>query len=326
MARTTTDADIAEFAPNEAVGKNLAELKVSLDAGDMANAIIADAEDALKMLGRIEAADFMATVAQKMIAETAINLKEGKKYKGLTFIDENGNGRRVATFEEFCEYKLGKSKRRVNELINNYNLLGPELFEQAEKLGFRQRDYNALKALPADDRQLIAQAIESESLDSALDLMQQLAAKHQREKENLETETAELKKSLASKDAVIQKKDEKLNELDMELERQRLDRPQGAHVNWPEAFRNGYFQQLAITRKNIKHAIGSLDLIREDAMKIEAGSEAEEATLNQAREILAAELVGIHNECADLLEALGMSFDRTLGAFTDARIRWLAQS
>ncbi len=326
MARTPMDIETTQhIVPDDPHGR-VAEVLEAVNAEALAAQIVSDKFDAIKAIGRIETAQFYATVAEKFIAETAISIKESKKYKGLPYFDENGKARQVAGFEEFCEVFLGKSARRVQELMSNYKHLGPDLYEQAEKLGFRQKDYNALKALPDDDRQLIAQAIESESLDNALDLMQQLAAKHQREKESLEAETAELKKSLASIDAVIQKKDEKLNELDRELERQRLDRPQGAHVNWPEAFRNGYFVQLAVTRKNIKHAIGSLDLIREDAMKLSAGSDAEEAALTQARETLAAELVGIHNECADMLEALGMSFDRTLGGYCDARIRWLAQS
>jgi hypothetical protein len=323
MARKPSETEVSQILP---VSPELAEMSQAADQLTVAHAIVADAEEAFKIVGHIEAADFMLTVSEKMIAESAIKIKKDKLFKHFLITDETGNRRHVSNFEEFCVYKLKKSRQRIEELVRNYNLLGPELYEKAERLGFGQRDYNALKALPADDRQLIAQAIEAESLDSALDLMQQLAAKHQREKSALEAETVELKKSIASKDAVIQNRGEKISELEQDLERQRLDRPQGAHVNWPEAFRNGYFQQLAITRKNIKHAIGSLDLIREDAMKIEAGSEAEEAVLNQAREILAAELVGIHNECAEMLEALGMSFDRTLGAFTDTRIRWLAQS
>jgi hypothetical protein len=325
MARTPQDLQTTQhIVPDDPYGK-VAEVMEAVNAEALAAQMVSETFDVIKALGRIEAAQFYETVSEKLIAETAINIREGKKYKGLTYKDENGNTKRVSHFEEFCEAFLGKSARRVQQIMSNYNQLGPDLYEQTERLGFRQKDYNALKALPADDRQLIAQAIESESLDNALDLMQQLAAKHQREKTALETETTELKKSLASKDAVIQKKDEKLNELDMELERQRLDRPQFAHVDWPAAF-EGYLSQVDAYRKLIKKGFGSLDVIREHAMKIEPESEAEEAALNKAREILAAELVGLHNECADMLEAVGMSFDRTLGAFTDARIRWLAQS
>ncbi len=224
MARTQTKADIQEFPVTDLLEKNTAELAVSMTANDIAAVLIMDAEEALKMVGRIEAADFLATVAEKMIAETAIALKQGKKYKGLPFIDENKNRRQVATFEEFCEYKLGKSRRRVDELINNYNQLGPELYEQAERLGFRQRDYNALKALPADDKLLIAQAIEEESLDRALDLMQEMAAKHQREKEITSKQLDELIKSVEAKDSVIKGKSAELDKKNEQLARLQLEK------------------------------------------------------------------------------------------------------
>ena len=119
---------------------------------------------------------------------------------------------------------------------------------------------------------------------------------------------------------MIKKRDQKLNELDHELERLKLDQPVFAHVNWPEAFK-GYVEQVNFTRRNLKHAIGSLDVLRIEAMKIEPQSAEEEAALNSAKEILATELVGIHNECLDMIEALGLSFDRSLGAYSEARIK-----
>lgn len=206
MARNETNARVEQFTDADTPNQALEEIRQENNAVAAADAVIMDAEEALKMIGRIEASAFMATVAEKMIAETAIALKQSKKYKGLPFIDEKNNRRQIATFEEFCQYKLGKSRRRVDELVGNYNLLGPELYEQAEHLGFRQRDYNALKALPADDRQLIAQAIEEENLDKALELMQEMAAKHQRDKEQLTKKTTELTQTLEAKDKVIKNK------------------------------------------------------------------------------------------------------------------------
>lgn len=211
MSRNKTETDVQQFPVTETLEKNTAELAVSMSANDIATVLIMDAEEALKMVGRIEAADFLATVAEKMIAETAITLKQNKKYKGLPYKDKDGKWQQVTTFAEFCEHKLGKRRRRVDQLIDNYNLLGPELYEQAELIGFRQRDYAALKALPADDRVIIAQAIEAEDLDKALDLMQQLAAKHQREKEYTEKLLDNQAKTLAAKDGVIKEKTEELN-------------------------------------------------------------------------------------------------------------------
>jgi hypothetical protein len=322
MAQKEIESGITHHVVTDADTPNLPGLSKAADQVSAAEQTLLDGFEAIKALGRMEAAEFMATVATKVTVETYISMKESKKYKTLPFKDENGNWRRCQSLEEYCETHMPLSYRRVRELAANYNAIGAELFEQAERLGFRQRDYNALKALPADDRQIIAQAIEAEDLDKALDLMQQLAAKHQREKETTEKQLTELTKDLASKDAVIQKRDQKLNELDHELERLRLDTPVFAHVDWPEAFK-GYVAQVGITRKNLKHALGSLDVLRESAMKIEPQSAEEEASLTSAKEILATELVGIHNECLDMIEALGLSFDRSLGAYSEARIRLL---
>jgi hypothetical protein len=322
MARQKQEIETEQHIVTAEDAKGLPALSAAATELAGADAVIMDSFDVIKALGRIEAANFFTTVGDKLIAETAINIREGKQYKGLPYKDSVGNIRHVGDFGEFCRAFLGKSYTRTMELIGNYNVLGPDLYEQAEKIGFRQRDYNALKALPADDRQIIGMAIEEENLDKALELMQQMAVKHQNYKDATEKKLTELENTAKSKDAVIQKKDQKLNELDHELERLKLDRPVFAHVDWPAAFK-GYIEQLAITRKNIKHGLGSLDVIRESAMKIEPQTEDEEAALSQAREILATELVGIHNECAEMIAALGLSFDRSLGAYSEARINLL---
>jgi hypothetical protein len=204
-----------------------ANVQQLVEAGNqmsIANAAVMDSFDIAKSLGRIEAANFFQSVGDKLIAETAINIRDGKKFKGLPYNDESGNLRHVVDFPEFCKVFLGKSYTRTMELIGNHNLLGADLYEQAERLGFRQRDYYALKALPADDRAIIAEAIEAEDLDKALDLMQQMAAKHHREKETTSKQLDELTKSVEAKDSVIKGKSEELDKKNELLVRLQLDK------------------------------------------------------------------------------------------------------
>ncbi|MGZ5055806.1 MAG: hypothetical protein ACXWAT_12820, partial [Methylobacter sp.] len=204
-----------------------ANVQQLVEAGNqmsIANAAVMDSFDIAKSLGRIETANFFRSVGDKLIAETAINIRDGKKFKGLPYNDESGNLRHVVDFPEFCKVFLGKSYTRTMELISNHNLLGAELYEQSERLGFRQRDYNALKALPSDDRLIIAQAIEAEDLDKALDLMQQLAAKHQREKELTGKQLDDLAKSVEAKDAVIKGKSAELDKKNEQLARLQLEK------------------------------------------------------------------------------------------------------
>lgn len=223
MARTHIDNEITQHIITDADTPNLPALKTSADQLSGADSIIAEAEEVFKIIGRIEAFQLMLTVSEKMIAESAVKVKEGKLYKNLLINDETGSRRHVSSFDEFCQLKFKKSRQRIEELIRNYNLLGPELYEQAEKLGFRQRDYNALKVLPDDDKRLIMQAIEDESLESALDLMQQMAARHQRQKDEAAKKIEESAKSLESKDMLIANKDKKINELDQKLNRKLID-------------------------------------------------------------------------------------------------------
>lgn len=206
MARTQVETIAPDTELTPVQDKNLNELVEAGNQMSIANAAVIDNFDVIKAIGRIEAARFYETVSEKLIAETAIAVKQGKQYKGLPYKDADGNVKHVSDFGEFCEAFFGKSYRRVHQLVENYNTLGSDMYEQAERMGFRQRDYNALKALPADDKLLIAQAIEEENLGKALDLMQEMAARHVHEKELLTQTSEELVHTLEAKDKVIKDK------------------------------------------------------------------------------------------------------------------------
>ncbi|MCF7963992.1 MAG: hypothetical protein K9L79_00465 [Methylobacter tundripaludum] len=205
MARTPVASQVEQFTDADQESAALVEIRQENNQVAAADAVIMGSFEAIKAIGRIEAAQFSATVSEKLIIETAIKVRESKQYKGLPYVRDGVSGN-ISTFDEFCEIFLGKTGRRIRDLINNHNLLGEDLYEQAERLGFRQRDYNALKALPSEDRQLIAQAIEEESLDKALDLMQEMAARHVREKDAASKQLTELSETMNAKDKVIKDK------------------------------------------------------------------------------------------------------------------------
>lgn len=172
--------------------------------------------EAAKTIGQIEALLFSATVAEKAIVETFLKLKENKAYRSIQFRDSDGNLRRVADLGEFCERFLKKSYRRVQEMASNYHLIGADLYETAEQIGFRQKDYTALKALPADDQAIIKQAIAADDRDQVIDLLQEMAARHASEKAALQAETTEAKETAEARDQVVRKKEQRLNELEEE--------------------------------------------------------------------------------------------------------------
>lgn len=205
MSRPETEKKVAPPVP--AIGKKFEAAVIeaqntSLSHAD-ADAILAAGVD----IGRLQALDFVATVANAAILPIYENVKKSKTWRFLVN-PKSSNGSNFSSLEEFCEVKLGKTYGRMQHLVANRNLLGQEAFEQAEKMGLRQVDYNAIKALPQDDRELIRQAMEdAASRDQVLGLMQELAAKHAKEKESMAIELGDLRKEAVIKDQTIEAKE-----------------------------------------------------------------------------------------------------------------------
>lgn len=179
--------------------------------------MVLDYEDTLKKLGSIEAIDFTRRVGDKLVAEIFTSLRKTKGYIGLPYKDEAGITRRVGDFEEFCRVKLGKSYNRCLELAQNLHILGPEIYEQAEKLGLRNKDYRALSALPADDQAIIKQAItETNNREEVIDLLQEMAARHFGEKELAAKKITDLEADLAAKQSRLERDAARINSLEDE--------------------------------------------------------------------------------------------------------------
>lgn len=174
-----------------------------------------------RQLGQIESFEFTRRVADVAIAQIFENLRNSGKYKGLPYKDAEGNTRYIASLEEFCEAKLGKSYRRCLDLSQNLRALGPELYEQSERLGLRNVDYKALRTLPDDEQQVIKRAIEEATTkDEVVNLLEDMALRHHREREALaEREAgvtqaqADISARIAAKDKLIADKSKRISEL-----------------------------------------------------------------------------------------------------------------
>ncbi|MGE4265786.1 MAG: hypothetical protein AB7E46_15080 [Desulfovibrio sp.] len=172
-----------------------------------------------KAIGRIEGMDFLRRVGDVAIAQAFIEVRSSKQYKGFPYKDEAGNLRHVEDFDEFCKVAFGKSYTRCYELSKNLHLLGSDLYESAERIGFRAKDYRALQALPPEEQEVVKQALESESREQVLDILQDMAARHALEKAASKKEAAELKADAEAKDKVLQAKQQRLDKAELELEK-----------------------------------------------------------------------------------------------------------
>ncbi len=198
-----------------------AELLAAQNQSALADKAVFAYADVYKALGRIEGMEFLRRVGDVAIAQTFIDVRASKNYRGMPFEGKDGVTRHVGDFEEFCREFLGKSYNRCLELAQNLHTLGPDLYESAEAIGFKARDYQALKALPADEQEIVKTALAAESKDQVLDILQDLAARHASEKKAMRKKTEDLEADLEARSKLMATKDEKLDRLSMDLEKLR---------------------------------------------------------------------------------------------------------
>lgn len=255
------------------------------------NQAVHESSEVFKMVGRIETAAFYATVSEKLIVETFLNIKKGKKYKGLPYIDENGNARHIADLEEFCEVFLKKSSRRCQELVSNYNLIGAELYEQSEAMGLRQRDYNAIKALPSDRQEIIKMAVAAKDKDSVIELLQDVMVKTDQEKITSTKEVSDLKGDNAALDRLLKEKTDKLLAAEKRIEFQKF----------PDVVQDVRVEVVGITGQMVK-LLNRMDQLREHILQVDIeGFKDEEAAISPMAQIYYTGLLNLDIAMRNLL-------------------------
>jgi len=171
-----------------------------------------------KIVGRIESALFLTSVTEKVIAESFIQLRDGKKYKDLMIPGTDGEMRHVSDLEEACELLFGKTYRTCLRIAQKYESLGPELFESAERLGLRRKDYQALQALPSDDQALIKTTIaEATDRDSVTDLIGELTERHAKKLAEKDKAIADLTKNMEVKERRVKELGDERDRLNEQL-------------------------------------------------------------------------------------------------------------
>lgn len=200
--------DIVEKTPPE-LAKIEAEMR---DAGELATGEQVQAWIRMGFqAGRIQAATVAATVSERMIAEAYRDIAESRGYMGMPYVAADGTRGNVSSIDEFCQVCFGKTARRCRQIASNYELIGEELFEAAQQIGFGQRDYNALKTLPADEQEAVRTAIaEGGDREAVTGLIKDLV-------ERLVTEKAELKADALAKDERASQRERTIENLQKQL-------------------------------------------------------------------------------------------------------------
>ncbi|EIJ68073.1 hypothetical protein [Pasteurella bettyae] len=182
-----------------------------------AKAMTQDIAEAHEAMGMVRAFGFVNKLLTVGTLKVMREVKEAKKYKGLvTYID--GELTTVGSWEEFCK-ACGLTRQKVDEDLQNLSKFGEEFLETSHRLGLGYREMRKLRQLPEEARAEIVEADYSEATDKEdlIEKIEDLTAKHAKEKEALQAQLKRKSDDYEAQAKVLATKNERINHLDLEL-------------------------------------------------------------------------------------------------------------
>lgn len=170
-----------------------------------------------QLLGQIQMANSIAKFSDVIGLSKLKHIKETKAYRALSgkkgVAPDGSEISDVGTFEGFCR-ALGMSYSKVDEDLKNLDVFGEEALRQLSAVGAGYRELRAMRKLPEDERALIAAAPDRESL---VELLEERAAAHAAEREQLTAELTEAQATAEDKQTRISVLSTKLEKTEGEL-------------------------------------------------------------------------------------------------------------
>lgn len=276
---------------------------------------MADMQEVLMQLGRAQAFNFaskLLTVSELKILQ---EVKNSKQYKGLTTKGTNGELLTVSNWGDCCKHILGSSQQHIDEKLNNLQLFGEEFFDAAQKMKLGYRDLRALRQLPEDEQALVieSEAVETGDKDAVKELIDELKAKHKKEKDKLTQELDATERMLKASRNSASEKENKIVELTASLESKKF-----SAEKWKGEAKS-FFEALAKTQNQVREGFNQMLVLSEqlETVKIDDKTyDAAKSAFYADSKILLTQLAHVWNE-----------IHRTYGDLDDARPsgEWLAE-
>ncbi|CAM3695406.1 MarR family transcriptional regulator [Vibrio fluvialis] len=213
----------AQKALNDAKEMNAAEaLSISQNMGD----VLGNAIDFGALVGRAQMAASIAKITDAVSLSILKEIKETKQYKllkGTKFQKQTAVGNNFVTlkgtWEEFCQM-VGSSKSTIDERLSNLDTFGEQALQSMQSIGMTTKDLRRLRQLPQEELTAIVEGevIKVQDRDEALEIIEELSAKHRQEKQALQSEVTKLTQDKESNERLLADKDKKINSLSKKLD------------------------------------------------------------------------------------------------------------
>lgn len=176
-----------------------------------------------QLLGRLQATQAIAAMLDGLSLAQIAQIKEGKRYKQLAGqkMVIGGVEIRLDTWEGFCA-ALGSSRRAIEEKLDNLRLLGEEALDKATALGMTTQELRKLRQLDAADQKVVIGEIEVAAGDkeAIIDLITDMAAKHSKEREELQAKLEDQCGEAAASERIIEERNKRIDKLEKQLHKQ----------------------------------------------------------------------------------------------------------
>ena len=171
-----------------------------------------------QLIGHVQMAEAVSKFATVVGLTKLKYIKESKLYRVLTGKTADEKTSTVATWEDFCRL-IGTSAGKVNEDLKHLEIFGEEALESLNRIGAGYRELRKLRRLPEHERELIINGVVANAGDkeALAELIEEMAARHAKEKETLEKRTEDLKGNLEATRRVIEDKNTRITELETEV-------------------------------------------------------------------------------------------------------------
>lgn len=183
-----------------------------------------------QMLGQARMARAMSKFTDVVNLQTLQQIKENKLYqhlKGVSMLDPRGNEiPNVGNWAGFCKM-LGTTASKIDEDLLNLRVLGEDAMESLKSIGAGYRDLRKLRQLPEEERELIVQGevVKVDDKETLVDLIEEMAARHAKEKEALKQQAETSRQELEASRRVTQDKSSRIAELEEQVHRRQTMTP-----------------------------------------------------------------------------------------------------
>jgi hypothetical protein len=252
-----------------------------------------------QLVGQVQMASAFSKFTTVVSLTKLKYIKENKLYRTLSSKLQVSDGEKlttVRTWDGFCRL-MGMSANKVDEDLRNLEAFGEDALNSLNSIGAGYRELRKLRKLDDADRDLIinGEAVKAGDKDALVELIDEMAAKHVKEKDRLTKQVADLQGTLQAREQVLENANKNKSQLEEEIEKLKGQKPDERIAS--------LVTQIDIAKADAIARLSKLNAVFESAFEMPEGW----SKLNQAASLAIAQVRSVldqveRDHCLEIIE------------------------